>query len=163
MKLKNIIKMKYTFEIIMIILGLVFYIIIGNTDCLFVNKLMLDINMLFILSIYCFLHCFLNVEYNLYKLAILFLIIMMSSLTTSAILFDTYGWHPYDSYTKIHKYIPVSVIKDSSLYQVKVIGKNKMLISNKAKDYLSNNLKICKEEHYNSLKIRLDDSVYICE
>lgn len=157
--IKNIIKMKYLFEIIAILVGLVLCIIIGNTDYLFVNKLMLASIIIFIVSTFCFLH----IENSLWKLAILFLIITVSSLITSLILFDTYGCHPYNAYTKIHKYIPESVIKDSSLYQVKVIGKNKMLISDKAKDYLSNNLKICKEEHYNSLKIRLDDSVYICE
>jgi len=157
--IKNIIKMKYLFEIIAILVGLVLCIIIGNTDYLFVNKLMLASIIIFIVSTYCFLH----LEHTLYKLAILFLIIIVLSMITSLILFDTYGCHPYNSYTKIHKYIPVSIIKDSSLYQVKVIGKTKMLISDKAKDYLSNNLKICKEEHYNSLKIRLDDSVYICE
>lgn len=159
MKLKNIIKMKYAFEIIAILVGLVLCIIVGNTDYLFVNKLMLDTIIISIVSTSCFFH----VENRLWKLAVPFLVIMLLSIIASMCLFDTYGWHPYDSYTKIHKYIPVSVIKDSSLYQVKVIGKNKMLISNKAKDYLSNNLKICKEEHYNSLKIRLDDSVYICE
>ena len=157
--IKNIIKMKYLFEIIAILVGLVLCIIIGNTDYLFVNKLMLASIIIFIVSTFCFLH----IENSLWKLAILFLIITLSSLITSLILFDTYGCHPYNAYTKIHKYIPESVIKDSSLYQVKVIGKTKMLISDKAKDYLSNNLKICKEEHYNSLKIRLDDSVYICE
>ena len=159
MKLKNIIKMKYAFEIIAILVGLVLCIIVGNTDYLFVNKLMLDTIIISIVSTSCFFH----VDNRLWKLAVPFLVIVLLSIIASMCLFDTYGWHPYDSYTKIHKYIPVSVIKDSSLYQVKVIGKNKMLISNKAKDYLSNNLKICKEEHYNSLKIRLDDSVYICE
>ena len=154
-----IIKMKYAFEIIAILVGLVLCIIVGNTNYLFVNKLMLDTIIISIVSTSCFFH----VENRLWKLAVPFLVIMLLSIIASMCLFDTYGWHPYDSYTKIHKYIPVSVIKDSSLYQVKVIGKNKMLISNKAKDYLSNNLKICKEEHYNSLKIRLDDSAYICE
>jgi hypothetical protein len=154
-----IIKMKYAFEIIAILVGLVLCIIVGNTNYLFVNKLMLDTIIISIVSTSCFFH----VDNRLWKLAVPFLVIMLLSIIASMCLFDTYGWHPYDSYTKIHKYIPVSVIKDSSLYQVKVIGKNKMLISNKAKDYLSNNLKICKEEHYNSLKIRLDDSVYICE
>lgn len=154
-----IIKMKYAFEIIAILVGLVLCIIVGNTNYLFVNKLMLDTIIISIVSTSCFFH----VDNRLWKLAVPFLVIMLLSIIASMCLFDTYGWHPYDSYTKIHKYIPESVIKDSSLYQVKVIGKNKMLISDKAKDYLSNNLKICKEEHYNSLKIRLDDSVYICE
>lgn len=159
MKLKNIIKMKYAFEIIAILVGLVLCIIVGNTDYLFVNKLMLDTIIIFIVSTSCFFH----VDNRLWKLAVPFLVIVLLSIIASMLLFDTYGCHPYNAYTKIHKYIPESVIRDSSLYQVKVIGKTKMLISDKTKDYLSNNLKICKAEHYNSLKIRLDDSVYICE
>lgn len=69
--------------------------------------------------------------------------------------------YSYKSYTKLYKYTPISVIKDST--QVTLVGKTQMLTSVKIYDYLSNDLKICKEERYNVLKIRLTDKLYICK
>ena len=120
---------------------------------------------MFISSLIVFIH----VEYKLYgykngvanAISGISFVICLLSIGVLLSISCVYFMDTQPSYTKHYVYTPVSVIKDSN--EVSVIGKTQILKSDKISDYLSNDLKICKDELYNAFGFRLKDKIYICK
>ena len=163
--IKKLLNMIYTREVITLFIVFIAIFGIHQTSWLFIAKVMLDVIIMFISSLIVFIH----VEYKLYGYKNRFanaisgvsFFIWLLSIGVLLSISCMYFMDAQPSYTKHYVYTPVSVIKDSN--EVSVIGKNIILKSDKISDYLSNDLKICKDELYSAAKIRLSDKVYICK
>ena len=163
--IKKLLNMIYTREVITLFIVFIAIFGIHQTSWLFIAKVMLDVIIMFISSLIVFIH----VEYKLYgykngvanAISGVSFFIWLLSIGVLLSISCMYFMDAQPSYTKHYVYTPVSVIKDSN--EVSVIGKNVILKSDKISDYLSNDLKICKDELYSAAKIRLSDKVYICK
>ena len=163
--IKKLLNMIYTREVITLFIVFIAIFGIHQTSWLFIAKVMLDVIIMFISSLFVFIH----VEYKLYgyknrfanAISGISFFIWLLSIGVLLSISCVYFMDAQPSYTKHYVYTPVSVIKDSN--EVSVIGKNIILKSDKISDYLSNDLKICKDEQYSAAKIRLSDKVYICK
>ena len=163
--IKKLLNMIYTREVITLFIVFIAIFGIHQTSWLFIAKVMLDVIIMFISSLIVFIH----VEYKLYGYKNRFanaisgvsFFIWLLSIGVLLSISCMYFMDAQPSYTKHYVYTPVSVIKDSN--EVSVIGKTQILKSDKISDYLSNDLKICKDELYSAAKIRLSDKVYICK
>ena len=163
--IKKLLNMIYTREVITLFIVFIAIFGIHQTSWLFIAKVMLDVIIMFISSLIVFIH----VEYKLYgykngvanAISGVSFFIWLLSIGVLLSISCMYFMDAQPSYTKHYVYTPVSVIKDSN--EVSVIGKNIILKSDKISDYLSNDLKICKDEQYSAAKIRLSDKVYICK
>lgn len=163
--IKKLLNMIYTREVITLFIVFIAIFGIQQTSWLFIAKVMLDVIIMFISSLIVFIH----VEYKLYgykngvanAISGVSFFIWLLSIGVLLSISCMYFMDAQPSYTKHYVYTPVSVIKDSN--EVSVIGKTQILKSDKISDYLSNDLKICKDELYSAAKIRLSDKVYICK
>ena len=163
--IKKLLNMIYTREVITLFIVFIAIFGIHQTSWLFIAKVMLDVIIMFISSLIVFIH----VEYKLYgykngvanAISGISFFIWLLSIGGLLSISCMYFMDAQPSYTKHYVYTPVSVIKDSN--EVSVIGKTQILKSDKISDYLSNDLKICKDELYSAAKIRLSDKVYICK
>lgn len=163
--IKKLLNMIYTREVITLFIVFIAIFGIHQTSWLFIAKVMLDVIIMFISSLFVFIH----VEYKLYgyknrfanAISGISFFIWLLSIGVLLSISCVYFMDAQPSYTKHYVYTPVSVIKDSN--EVSVIGKTQILKSDKISDYLSNDLKICKDEQYSAAKIRLSDKVYICK
>ena len=163
--IKKLLNMIYTREVITLFIVFIAIFGIHQTSWLFISKVMLDVIIMFISSLIVFIH----VEYKLYgykngvanAISVISFFIWLLSIGVLLSISCMYFMDTQPSYTKHYVYTPVSVIKDSN--EVSVIGKTQILKSDKISDYLSNDLKICKDELYSAAKIRLSDKVYICK
>lgn len=163
--IKKLLNMIYTREVITLFIVFIAIFGIHQTSWLFISKVMLDVIIMFISSLIVFIH----VEYKLYgykngvanAISGVSFFIWLLSIGVLLSISCMYFMDAQPSYTKHYVYTPVSVIKDSN--EVSVIGKTQILKSDKISDYLSNDLKICKDERYSTAKIRLSDKVYICK
>lgn len=163
--IKKLLTMIYTREVITVLIVFIAIFGIHQTSWLFIAKVMLDVIIMFISSLIVFIH----VEYKLYgykngvanAISGVSFFIWLLSIGVLLSISCVYFMDAQPSYTKHYVYTPVSVIKDSN--EVSVIGKNVILKSDKISDYLSKNLKICKDEQYSAAKIRLSDKIYICK
>ena len=163
--IKKLLNMIYTREVITLFIVFIAIFGIHQTSWLFIAKVMLDVIIMFISSLIVFIH----VEYKLYgykngvanAISGISFFIWLLSIGVLLSISCVYFMDTQPSYTKHYVYTPVSVIKDSN--EVSVIGKTQILKSDKISDYLSNDLKICKDELYSAAKIRLSDKVYICK
>ena len=163
--IKKLLNMIYTREVITLFIVFIAIFGIHQTSWLFIAKVMLDVIIMFISSLFVFIH----VEYKLYgyknrfanAISGISFFIWLLSIGVLLSISCVYFMDAQPSYTKLYVYTPVSVIKDSN--EVSVIGKTQILKSDKISDYLSNDLKICKDELYSAAKIRLSDKVYICK
>ena len=163
--IKKLLNMIYTREVITLFIVFIAIFGIHQTSWLFIAKVMLDVIIMFISSLIVFIH----VEYKLYgykngvanAISGVSFFIWLLSIGVLLSISCMYFMDAQPSYTKHYVYTPVSVIKDSN--EVSVIGKNVILKSDKISDYLSNDLKICKDELYSAAKIRLSDKIYICK
>lgn len=163
--IKKLLNMIYTREVITLFIVFIAIFGIHQTSWLFIAKVMLDVIIMFISSLIVFIH----VEYKLYgykngvanAISGVSFFIWLLSIGVLLSISCMYFMDAQPSYTKHYVYTPVSVIKDSN--EVSVIGKTQILKSDKISDYLSNDLKICKDELYSAAKIRLSDKVYICK
>ena len=163
--IKKLLTMIYTREVITVLIVFIAIFGIHQTSWLFIAKVMLDVIIMFISSLIVFIH----VEYKLYgykngvanAISGVSFFIWLLSIGVLLSISCVYFMDAQPSYTKHYVYTPVSVIKDSN--EVSVIGKNVILKSDKISDYLSNDLKICKDEQYSAAKIRLSDKIYICK
>ena len=163
--IKKLLNMIYTREVITLFIVFIAIFGIHQTSWLFISKVMLDVIIMFISSLIVFIH----VEYKLYgykngvanAISGVSFFIWLLSIGGLLSISCMYFMDAQPSYTKHYVYTPVSVIKDSN--EVSVIGKTQILKSDKISDYLSNDLKICKDELYSAAKIRLSDKVYICK
>ena len=163
--IKKLLNMIYTREVITLFIVFIAIFGIHQTSWLFIAKVMLDVIIMFISSLIVFIH----VEYKLYgykngvanAISGVSFFIWLLSIGVLLSISCVYFMDAQPSYTKHYVYTPVSVIKDSN--EVSVIGKTQILKSDKISDYLSNDLKICKDELYSAAKIRLSDKVYICK
>ena len=163
--IKKLLNMIYTREVITLFIVFIAIFGIHQTSWLFIAKVMLDVIIMFISSLIVFIH----VEYKLYgykngvanAISGISFVICLLSIGVLLSISCMYFMDTQPSYTKHYVYTPVSVIKDSN--EVSVIGKTQILKSDKISDYLSNDLKICKDELYSAAKIRLSDKVYICK
>ena len=163
--IKKLLNMIYTREVITLFIVFIAIFGIHQTSWLFIAKVMLDVIIMFISSLFVFIH----VEYKLYgyknrfanAISGISFFIWLLSIGVLLSISCVYFMDAQPSYTKHYVYTPVSVIKDSN--EVSVIGKTQILKSDKISDYLSNDLKICKDELYSAAKIRLSDKVYICK
>ena len=163
--IKKLLNMIYTREVITLFIVFIAIFGIHQTSWLFISKVMIDVIIMFISSLIVFIH----VEYKLYgyknrfanAISGISFFIWLLSIGVLLSISCVYFMDTQPSYTKHYVYTPVSVIKDSN--EVSVIGKTQILKSDKISDYLSNDLKICKDEQYSAAKIRLSDKVYICK
>ena len=163
--IKKLLNMIYTREVITLFIVFIAIFGIHQTSWLFISKVMLDVIIMFISSLIVFIH----VEYKQYgyknrfanAISGISFFIWLLSIGVLLSISCMYFMDAQPSYTKLYVYTPVSVIKDSN--EVSVIGKTQILKSDKISDYLSNDLKICKDELYSAAKIRLSDKVYICK
>lgn len=163
--IKKLLNMIYTREVITLFIVFIAIFGIHQTSWLFIAKVMLDVIIMFISSLIVFIH----VEYKLYgykngvanAISGVSFFIWLLSIGVLLSISCMYFMDAQPSYTKHYVYTPVSVIKDSN--EVSVIGKTQILKSDKISDYLSNDLKICKDEQYSAAKIRLSDKIYICK
>lgn len=166
--IKKVLKMKYIREVILFSIAFIAIFSIHRfANRSMIGKLVFDFNITFILSIFAFAHLEKETRYYYYSNKVHS---FLTGLSFAIIIFSVCGLIPccvsysvdaQPSYTKHYVYTPVSVIKDSN--EVSVIGKNVILKSDKISDYLSNDLKICKDELYSAAKIRLSDKIYICK
>ena len=165
--IKKLLKMKYIREVILFSIAFIAIFSIHRfANELMIVKLVNDFSITFILSIFAFAHLEKETRYYYCNKVHSFL----TGLSFAIIIFSVCGLIPccvsYSvdaqlAYTKHYIYQPRQIIKDSN--EVSVIGKNIILKSDKISDYLSNDLKICKDERYSTAKIRLSDKVYICK
>ena len=163
--IKKLLNMIYTREVITLFIVFIAIFGIHQTSWLFISKVMIDVIIMFISSLIVFIH----VEYKLYgykngvanAISGISFVICFLSIGVLLSISCMYFMDTQPSYTKHYVYTPVSVIKDSN--EVSVIGKTQILKSDKISDYLSNDLKICKDEQYSAAKIRLSDKIYICK
>lgn len=163
--IKKVLKMKYIREVILFSIAFIAIFSIHQfANELMIVKLVNDFSITFILSIFAFAHLEKETKYcnKVHS--------FLTGLSFAIIIFSVCGLIPccvsYSvdaqlAYTKHYIYQPRQIIKDSN--EVSVIGKNIILKSDKISDYLSNDLKICKDERYSTAKIRLSDKVYICK
>ena len=164
--IKKLLKMKYIREVILFSIAFIAIFSIHRfANELMIGKLVCDFSITFILSIFAFVHLEKETRYYYYKvhsflIGLSFAIIIFSVVGLISCCIS-YGVDAQLAYTKHYIYQPRQIIKDSN--EVIVIGKNIILKSDKISDYLSNDLKICKDERYSTAKIRLSDKVYICK
>lgn len=165
--IKKLLKMKYIREVILFSIAFIAIFSIHQfANELMIVKLVNDFSITFILSIFAFAHLEKETRYYYCNKVHSFLIglsfaIIIFSLVGLIACCVSYGVDAQLAYTKHYIYQPRQIIKDSN--EVIVIGKNVILKSDKISDYLSNDLKICKDERYSTAKIRLSDKVYICK
>ena len=167
--IKKLLNMIYTREVITLFIVFIAIFGIHQTSWLFIAKVMLDVIIMFISSLIVFIHGEKRYTYKQYgykngvanAISGISFFIWLLSIGVLLSISCMYFMDTQPSYTKHYVYTPVSVIKDSN--EVSVIGKNIILKSDKISDYLSNDLKICKDEQYSAAKIRLSDKIYICK
>jgi hypothetical protein len=164
--IKKLMNMKYTREVILFGIAVIAIFGIHQSNELMIVKIIFDFGITFTLGILMFAHLEKETSYYYCNTVLSFL----TGLSFAIIVFSICGLIPccvsyaVDAqlvYTKHYIYQPRKIIKDSN--EVTVIGKNIILKSDKISDYLSNDLKICKDERYSTAKIRLSDIVYICK
>lgn len=163
--IKKLLKMKYIIEVILFSIAFIAIFSIHQfANQLMIVKLVCDFNIAFILSIFAFAHLGKETKYcnkvHSFLIGLSFAIIIFSVVGLIPCCVS-YSVDAQLAYTKHYIYQPRQIIKDSN--EVIVIGKNIILKSDKISDYLSNDLKICKDERYSTAKIRLSDKVYICK
>ena len=162
--IKKVLKMKYIIEVILFCIAIITIFAIHQSNELTIVKIVWGFGLTFILSIFAFAHLEKETKYcnKVHS--------FLTGLSFAIIIFSVCGLIPccvsYSvdaqlAYTKHYIYQPRQIIKDSN--EVSVIGKNIILKSDKISDYLSNDLKICKDELYSAAKIRLSDKIYICK
>ena len=156
--------MKYIREVILFCIAIITIFAIHQSNELTIVKLVWDFGITFILGILAFSHLEKQTKYcnkvHSFLTGLSFAIILFSVCGLIPCC-ASYGVDAQLAYTKHYIYQPRQIIKDSN--EVSVIGKNVILKSDKISDYLSNDLKICKDERYSTAKIRLSDKVYICK
>ena len=165
--IKKLLKIKYIREVILFSIAFIAIFSIHQfANELMIVKLVNDFSITFILSIFAFAHLEKETRYyycnkvHSFLIGLSFAIIIFSVVGLISCCIS-YGVDAQLAYTKHYIYQPRQIIKDSN--EVSVIGKNVILKSDKISDYLSNDLKICKDERYSTAKIRLSDKVYICK
>lgn len=167
--IKKLLNFTYTREVILLIIAYTVIYAIHQTPWLLKSKFILDTIVLIISGGFAFSHLTdlsnksnskRRDEYNSGLLSISFATILFSIVALIA-LSAGYFLDVEESYTKHYMYQPIQIVKDNN--EVQVIGKTQILRSSKISDYLSNDLKICKDEQYSAARIRLSDNVYICK
>lgn len=165
--IKKLLKMKYIREVILFSIAFIAIFSIHQfANQLMIVKLVFDFNIAFILSIFAFSHLEKETGYYYCNKVHSFLTglsfgLLVFSIVGSVVSILTYILDEQLAYTKHYVYQPKHIIKDPN--EVILIGNTQILRSDKISEYNSKNLKICKNERYNSARFRLSDSLYICK
>jgi hypothetical protein len=163
--IKKLLKMTYTREVLLLFIVSIAVFSIYQTSWLTVSKILLTALITGIFGSFAFNHLddgrsHHNKRFHNFLLSLFFAIILFSICVLISFGIG-YFMDEQPSYTNHYVYPPIQIVKDSN--EVRVIGKTQIFRSVKITDYLSNDLKICKDERYSTGRIRLSDSLYICK
>lgn len=162
--IKKLLQMTYTREVFILFIAIIAMFCIHQTSVLFLAKIILDLSVTGLSGSFAFAHLENgkknNKGFRSFLIFLSFAIILFSICGLIATI-PGYLLDEESSYTKHYVYQPIQIVKDSN--EIRVIGKTQILRSDKISDYISKDLKICKDERYSAVMIRLSDNVYICK